>query len=195
MQSYDNSICWTPPPQDVVSRASLALVDCLGLLDPSSSVQYLALHQSCQVAAELSSLLRRVHSPPQASRLAALIQHCSSLQGDCPLPTYTKDCPALGEHQVCGPGPQRGGGGRWEKLGETEGYCPRQLGNMYSVRTSYGWDMDALYCTQDVPTPPPAAVCSDLATTSGPLVSGERVSCKLPIHYPPALSRQVLLQA
>lgn len=51
-----------------------------------------------------------------------------------------------------------------------------------------------------LPTPCPssssslsAAVCSELANISGPLVSGEGIPRKLPLHHPAALPKQVLL--
>ena len=77
------------------------LTDCFGLLDASSSVQYLALHQSCAVASSLSSTLKAVHSDPAGSQVAATLQMRALSNGERHIPAYIKSSPTLEHTEVC----------------------------------------------------------------------------------------------
>ena len=87
--------------QDAVREASLMLTDCFGLLDSSSSVQYLALHQSCAVASYLSSTLKDMHSDPAGSQVAATLQMRILSNGERHIPAYIKSSPTLEHTEVC----------------------------------------------------------------------------------------------
>ncbi|XP_045147306.1 cilia- and flagella-associated protein 46 [Echinops telfairi] len=59
---------------DVAAAASLELVECAGTLDPATSLQFLALSQSCSASEMMRKVLGAATTSTSSSQLAALLQ-------------------------------------------------------------------------------------------------------------------------
>jgi tetratricopeptide (TPR) repeat protein len=144
---------------DVVQEASLMLTDCFGLLDPASSVQYLALYQSCSVASLLSSALCSMHSSPSCSQLAATLRMKELTVGRRHIPAYVKSCPILEQMEalcnLC-------------VSGEHLTFCKNFPSNMRFVILHHSPTRDKLYCGYMLPPQPPPPASSKKTSTPAP---------------------------
>ncbi|XP_070541399.1 cilia- and flagella-associated protein 46-like isoform X2 [Ptychodera flava] len=67
---------------EIVSSASLEMVEVCGQFDPSTASHYLAIYQSCQASLNLQSVLSRAQLDPSTSQQAALIHQRQHLLTD-----------------------------------------------------------------------------------------------------------------
>ncbi|KYO42269.1 cilia- and flagella-associated protein 46 isoform B [Alligator mississippiensis] len=69
---------------NILTSASLEMVECLGRFDPVSSSQFLALHQSCSASLMMKDILLAATPDTMSSQLAALLhfQHHLKQKGD-----------------------------------------------------------------------------------------------------------------
>ncbi|CAH1785035.1 unnamed protein product [Owenia fusiformis] len=65
---------------EIAGAASLQLVECCGQYDPSSTSQYLALHQSCQAAIYMKGLLDVAQKDPTISQQAAMMHQKTKIE-------------------------------------------------------------------------------------------------------------------